>query len=178
MGMGGAAPGGGSSSVEWMCVHVCVCTHVLALWDKMWFILLLENEMYQRPLKRSISSTYVLCIMWPAWKTILLQFWHFQTYMRSQTGHIFGNYTISSAITTSTCEFCLILPLIIYMLLAQIPSRNWNVWLITFYHPPPNQPIRGEHVACWQGNQSPVPAAGWELEINAVLDAVAQLHRS
>lgn len=172
--MGGAAPGGGPSSVEWMCVRVCTCAGSLR-YNVIYS--LLENEIYQRPLKRSISST-VLCVMWPARSTILLGLWHFQIHMRSQTGHIYGDYTISYAITLSTCEFSPIPPLIIYMLLAEILGSKWKVCLIIFYSPPPNQQIGGERAACRLGNQSPAQAAGWELEINAVHEAVAQLHRS
>lgn len=60
------------------CVCMRACVHMCWLFEiKCDFFLLLENEMYQRPLKRSKSRTYVLCIMWPERKAILLQFWAF-----------------------------------------------------------------------------------------------------
>lgn len=176
--MGGAAPGGGSSSVEWMCVHACVCAHVLALWDKMWFFSFVGKWNVPEAIKeiqiQDIRTVYNVAWAESDSTAILGIFRH----IRSQTGHIFGNYTICYAITTSTCEFPPILPLIIYMLLAQIPGSKWNVWLIIFYYPPSNPQKGGECKARRLGNQSPAQAAGWELEINVVLDAAAQLHRS
>lgn len=90
-----------------------------------------------------------------------------------------GSDVWERAITTSTCDFSPILPLISYTSLARLRGCKLNVRSVVFYRSPLNR----------QNLEASAPPVDWEikgrlgrsggeLEMNGVPDAVAQLRRS